>query len=130
MTQDDRSVSQLVGDASEQLSRLVRDEMRLATAELQQKGKRLGTGAGLAGAAGFIAVVAVLVLVAAAVLGLAVVLPGWAAALIVAGVLLVVAGIAALAGRSQLKRGTPPVPEEAVASVQADVKVLKESVHS
>ncbi|GAB2771439.1 phage holin family protein [Amycolatopsis magusensis] len=130
MTQDDRSVSQLVGDASEQLSRLVRDEMRLATAELQQKGKRLGTGAGLAGAAGFIAVVAVLVLVAAAVLGLAVVLPGWAAALIVAGALLVVAGIAALAGRSQLKRGTPPVPEEAVASVQADVKVLKESVHS
>ncbi|UJW29099.1 phage holin family protein [Saccharothrix sp. AJ9571] len=130
MTQDDRSVSQLVGDASEQLSRLVRDEMRLATAELQQKGKRLGTGAGLAGAAGFVAMVAVLVLVAAAVLGLAVVLPGWAAALIVAGVLLVVAGIAALAGRSQLKRGTPPVPEEAVASVQADVKVLKESVHS
>ncbi|AXB42030.1 phage holin family protein [Amycolatopsis albispora] len=130
MTQDDRSVSQLVGDASEQLSRLVRDEMRLATAELQRKGKRMGTGAGLAGAAGFIAVLAVVTLVAAAVLGLAVVLPGWAAALIVAGALLVVAGIAGLAGRAQLKRGTPPVPEEAMSSVRTDVKVLKESVHT
>ncbi|MGC7094839.1 phage holin family protein [Amycolatopsis lurida] len=130
MTQDERSISQLVGDASEQLSRLVRDEMRLATAELQRKGKKAGAGAGLAGAAGLVAVLAVATLVAAAVLGLAVVLPAWAAALIVAGALLVVAGIAALAGRAQLKRGTPPVPEEAISSVRTDVKVLKESVHS
>ncbi|MEV6909198.1 phage holin family protein [Amycolatopsis sp. NPDC051071] len=53
----DRSAAQLISDASEQLSRLVRDEMRLAVAEVQQKGKRVGVGAGLFGVAGVLALV-------------------------------------------------------------------------
>jgi uncharacterized membrane protein YqjE len=125
---DDRSVGQLVSDLSAQLSRLVRDEMRLATRELQRTGKRLGVGAGLFGAAGIIALLGVATLIAAGVLALALVLPGWAAALVVGVALLVVAGIAALAGRGQVRDGTPPVPEEAAASVGEDVKTVKERV--
>jgi uncharacterized membrane protein YqjE len=125
---DNRSVGQLVSDLSAQLSRLVRDEMRLATLELQRKGKRLGAGAGLFGAAGIIALLGVATLIAAAVLALALVLPGWAAALVVGIALLVVAGLAALVGRGQVRDGTPPVPEEAAASVGEDVKTVKERV--
>lgn len=122
----DRSVAQLVRDLSEQLGRLVRDEMRLATLELQRKGKRLGTGAGLVGAAGVVALMGVATLVAAAVLALALVLPAWASALIVGGALLVAGGLAALVGRAQLRRGMPPVPEEAAASVAQDVREVRE----
>ena len=126
-TTADRSIGQLIGDLSEQLSRLVRDEIRLATSELQQKGKRFGTGAGLAGAAGFLALLGVATLVAAAVLGLATVMAGWAAALVVAAALFVIAAVAGLLGKNRIQQATPPVPEEAVARVQQDVNVVKES---
>src|SRR5437764_1172839 len=110
-TRDDRSVAQLVQDMSEQVRRLVRDELRLATEELRQKGKRAGVGAGLTGVAGLVAFFGGATLVACAVLALALVVPGWAAALIVGAVLLAVAGVAALVGTKQLKKATPPVPE-------------------
>jgi hypothetical protein len=61
---EDRPVGQLVSDATEQITRLVRNEMRLAAAELQQKGKRLGVGAGLFGAAGVLALYGGAVLIA------------------------------------------------------------------
>lgn len=123
---DARSVSELVGDASEQLSRLVRDEIRLATLEMQEKGKRVGKGAGLAGAGTVLALYGVGALVAAAVIGLAEPLPAWAAALIVGVVLLVVAGILALAGKKNVQSATPPLPEDAVHGVQQDVATIKE----
>jgi uncharacterized membrane protein YqjE len=129
-TKRDRSISQLVSDVSEQLSRLVRDEMRLATAELQQKGKRLGASARLAGIAGVLALLGAMSFVAAAILALAGVMPHWAAALVVGGALVVVGGLAALIGRGQFKRAVPPVPEEAAASLQEDIKVLKERARS
>jgi uncharacterized membrane protein YqjE len=129
-TKRDRSISQLVSDASEQLSRLARDEMRLATAEVQRKGKQLGAGARLAGVAGVLALLGAMSFVAAAILALAAVMPNWAAALVVGGALLVVAGLAAMIGRGQFKRAVPPVPEEAAASIQDDIKVLKESARS
>jgi hypothetical protein len=68
-------------------------------------------------------------LVAAAVLGLAEAIPAWASALIVGAVLLLVAGGLALAGKSQVKKAVPPVPEEAVASTKDDVRAVKESAH-
>src|ERR671916_752550 len=88
----DRPVGQLVSDATEQITRLVRDEIRLAAAELQQKGKRLGVGAGLFGGAGVLALYGGAALVAALILGLATFLVPWLAALIVAVVVLGVAG--------------------------------------
>jgi membrane protein len=122
----DRPAGQLISDASEQLSRLVRDEMRLAVAELQQKGKRVGVGAGLFGAAGVAAFYGGGALVACLILALSLVLAPWLSALLVGVAVLGVAGIVALVGKKQVQRGTPPVPEEAVSSVKADIQTVKE----
>lgn len=118
----------LVNDLSEQVSRLVRDELRLARLELTRKGKRAGFGAGLFGAAGLVAFFGGATLVAAAVMLLSLVMPAWAAAAIVAVVLFVIAAVIGLIGRKQVKQAAPPVPSEAIASVKADIDVVKESV--
>ncbi|MGN9842348.1 phage holin family protein [Nonomuraea sp. H19] len=116
----------LVNDLSEQVSRLVKDELRLARLELAEKGKRAGLGAGLFGAAGTIAFLGGAALVTAVVLLLALVMPGWAAAAIVAGALFIVAALLGLIGKSQVKRAGPPVPTEAIASVKADIDMVRE----
>ncbi|BBA98867.1 putative integral membrane protein [Actinacidiphila reveromycinica] len=121
-----RSVGTLVKEGTEQLSELVRQELKLAQAELAQKGKKAGVGGGLFGAAGLMAFFALAALVTAAIAAVAMPLPLWAAALIVAGGLLLVAGVAALIGRGQVKRAVPPVPEETVDSVHQDLVILKE----
>jgi hypothetical protein len=124
---EDASTGQLIGQLTEQISRLVRDEARLAQAEVTQKAKRLGVGAGLFGGAGLCAFFGLAVLVATAVLALALVLPAWLAALIVAVVLFAVAGVLALVGKKDVDKGTPPVPSEAIASTKADIATVKES---
>ena len=124
---EDASTGQLIGQLTEQISRLVRDEARLAQAEVTQKAKRLGVGAGLFGGAGLFAFLGLAVLIAAAVLALALVLPGWLAALVVAVVLLAVAGVLALVGKKDVEKGTPPVPTEAIASTRTDIQTVKES---
>jgi hypothetical protein len=86
-----------------------------------------GIGAGLAGAAGVVALLGAGTLVACAVLLLALVLPAWAAALIVGAALLLVAGLMGAVGRSQLKRAAPPVPREAMDGIEQDVQVVKEN---
>ncbi|MEV0995239.1 phage holin family protein [Nonomuraea sp. NPDC050202] len=116
----------LVNDLSEQVTRLVKDELRLARMELTEKGKRAGFGAGLFGAAGMVAFCGGATLVAAVVMLLALVLPGWAAAAIVAGALFIVSALLGLFGKNEVKRATPPVPEEAIASVKADIDMVKE----
>jgi hypothetical protein len=125
---DQASIGELTSRLTEQVSRLVRDEMSLAQTEAKDKAKRLGMGVGLFGASGFAAVLGVLCAIAAAVLGLATVLPDWLAALLVGGALFVVAGALALVGRSDVRGGTPPVPTEAVASTKADVAAVREAV--
>ncbi len=126
---DDRSTAELVQQASEQVSRLVRDELRLARAEMAEKGKRAGAGAGMFGGAGFIALYGLTAVLAAAVLGLAEVMPAWLAALAVGAVLFVTAAVMALLGRRNLRRAGPPVPEQAVYSVKADMDELKARAH-
>jgi hypothetical protein len=122
------STGELIGQLGDQLSRLVRDEVRLAQAEVTQKAKRLGIGIGLFGGAGVVAVLGVGALVTAAVLGLANVLPGWLAAVIVAVVLFAVAGILALIAKSDVDKAKPPLPTETMASVQADIDTVKKAV--
>ena len=124
---EDASTGQLIGQLTEQISRLVRDEARLAQAEVTQKAKRLGVGAGLFGGAGLFAFFGLAVLIATAVLALALVLPAWLAALIVAVVLFAVAGVLALVGKKDVDKGTPPVPSEAIASTKTDIATVKES---
>jgi membrane protein len=126
---DDPSVSELVGQASEQVSRLVRDEMRLAARELAEKGKRAGIGAGLFGGAGLIALFGVAALITSAILALSLVLAPWLAALLVAVVLLLVAGVISMAGKKQIDAATPPIPEEATRNVKSDIAAVKEGLH-
>ncbi len=122
----DPATSELIHRVAEQMSRLVRDELKLAQAEMTRKGTRVARGAGLFGGSGVIALYAVACLLAAAVAGLATVLPTWLAAVIVGAALLACAGIAALAGRSQLSRGMPPVPQEAADSIKLDAETITE----
>jgi hypothetical protein len=124
----DASTGELISQLTEQLSRLVRDEARLAQAEVTQKAKRLGIGAGLFGGAGLMAFFGLAVLISAAVLGLASVLPAWLAALIVAVVLFAVAGVLALVGKKDVAQASPPVPTQAIAGVQADIAAVKQGL--
>jgi hypothetical protein len=122
----EHSVSELLQQLTEQTTRLAQKEIELAKAEMAVKGKRLGIGAGAFSAAGLIALLALGALTAAAILGLATALEGWLAALIVAGVYLLVAGVLALFGRSKVQASTPPVPEQAAESVKEDLESTKE----
>src|SRR5689334_22755948 len=122
------STAELVRSASEQMSRLMRDEVRLAVAELKTKGRRAGVGAGMFGAAGVTALYGVAALVAMLILLLDLVMPAWLAALVVAVLLFVVAGVMALVGKRQVQQIGPPVPEETVASVKADVHAVSDAV--
>ena len=119
------STPELVSQLSQEVSRLVRDELQLAKLEVSGKAKKAGLGVGMFGAAGVIALFGLGTLIATAVLALALVVDAWLAALIVAVVLLVVAGIAAMVGRGEVRQAAPPVPEEAIASTRRDVETAK-----
>ncbi len=121
----DQSVGDLVKHLSEQTATLVRQEMKLAQTELQEKGKKAGIGAGMFGVGGLVAFFGAATLIAAAVLGLATAVDSWLAALIVGGVLLAVAGVAALMGKKKIEEATPPAPEHAMDSVKRDVDTVK-----
>lgn len=122
---DKPSIGELTSDLGEQLSRLIRDEMRLAQAELKEKGKRAGIGAGLFGGAGLVSFFGLGCLITAAVLALALVLPDWLAALIIGVALLAVAAVAALMGKGQVQQASPPLPTEAVANTKKDIEAAK-----
>jgi hypothetical protein len=123
------SVGELVREASEDVSRLVRQELLLAQAEMRQKGKRFGRGGSLYGGAAVVGFLALAALVAGAVTALALVLPLWGSALIVGGVLLAVATLLALMGRKEIGRATPPAPQQAIDGVKTDVAEIKERAH-
>jgi uncharacterized membrane protein YqjE len=122
---EDASISELIQRLSEQSSRLARQEVELAKAEMTDKGKRLGIGAGAFGGAGLVALFGLGALTATVILLLATAVTPWLAALIVAVVYLAVAGALALVGKSKVESATPPVPERAVASVKQDVEQTK-----
>lgn len=122
---EDSSTGDLVSRLSHDVSRLVRDELRLAQVEVSGKAKKAGIGAGMLGAAGIIALYGLGVLITAAILGLALAVDAWLAALIVGVILLAVAGIAALIGKKRVTEAAPPVPERAVENVKRDVDAVK-----
>jgi hypothetical protein len=125
----DASTAELVTRLADQVSTLVRDELKLAQLELTQKGKKAGLGAGMFGGAGVVALYGVGALITAAIAALALVLPVWASALIVAVVLFAVAGVLALTGKKEIQQATPPVPAEAVDGVKQDINTVKERAH-
>jgi uncharacterized membrane protein YqjE len=125
-TSRDASTKELVQELAEQTSTLVRKELALAQIELKEKGKRAGIGGGLFGAAGLVALYGLGALIATAILALSTAVDAWLATLIVAVVLFVVAGIAALVGKGQVQQATPPAPEQAIDSTKQDVREIKE----
>jgi Putative Actinobacterial Holin-X, holin superfamily III len=125
----ERPAEELVKSLSEQISTLVRDEIKLAQFKMTRKGKQAGLGAGLFGGSALIALYGLGCLFACVIIALAGVVAAWLAALIVGAVLLAVAGAAVLLGKARLQRATPPVPQETVSSVKADVEEIKEKVH-
>src|SRR5438105_2222389 len=108
---DDRPVPELMRELSQQTSDLIRQEMELAKAELQIKGKAAGIGAGMFGGAGLVALFGVGALTACLILALATGVAGWLAALIVTVVYFAIPGGAVLVGRSNVQQATPPAPE-------------------
>jgi len=123
------STGELVNQLSEQVSRLVRDELEMARLELTRKGRFAGLGMGMYGASGLVALYAIACLLAAAIIAIAGEIRPWLAALIVGLALLVVSAAAALMGRSRVRRATPPIPDQAVEGAKADVEEVKEGMH-
>ncbi|MFJ2030068.1 phage holin family protein [Streptosporangium sp. NPDC087985] len=128
-TKDGLSTAELIRQMSEDVSRLVRDELRLAKLELTEKGRHAGIGAGLFGGAGVVALYGGGSLVAAVILLLALVMPAWAAAAIVGVVLLIVAAVLGFLGRRQVAEVGPPAPERTIESLKHDIDAVKERVH-
>jgi uncharacterized membrane protein YqjE len=125
----EQSAGELVKLVAEQVSVLVRDELKLAQLEMSGKAKQAGKGAGMLGGGGIVALYGVACLIACAIIAISHSLQAWLAALIVGAALLLAAGVAAALGRSQLKKATPPVPTQAVDSVKTDVAEIRERSH-
>ncbi len=122
------STGELIKQLSEQVSTLLRDELKLAQLEMSRKGRQAGAGMSLLGGAGLISLYGVGCLIACAIIAISGVLRPWLAALVVGAILLAVAGIAALIGKARLSKATPPVPTETAESLKVDVEVIKEKV--
>lgn len=128
-TQREQSTSDLVKQLSDQVSLLVRDELKMARLEMTRKGKQAGVGAGMFGASGLGALYAIACLLAAAIIAISGEIRPWLAALIVGLALLAASAVAALVGKGRMKRATPPVPEQTVDSAKADVEEVMERMH-
>jgi uncharacterized membrane protein YqjE len=120
-----QTLGALVHQLSQQIPELIRSEIRLAQAEVTEKGKRAGVGLGMFSVAGLLAFFAVATLIATAILGLATVVDAWLAALIVAVVLLAGAAVAGVMGKNKVAEATPAAPERAIQGIKDDVATVK-----
>ncbi|MCT9010771.1 phage holin family protein [Streptomyces rhizosphaerihabitans] len=122
-------MGELVQQASQQLTELVRGEMKLAQAEMREKGKRYGKSGSLFGGASLVGFLTLQALVASVIAAMALLLPVWAAALIVTAALGVIAAVLALSGKKQAGKAAPPTPQSTIENVKADVAEIKRSAH-
>ena len=120
-----KSLFSLIADLPRLVIGQVKNEVEQFKSELIGKLKHAGIGVGLFAGAGFVAFFLFAVLISAAILAFATIMPGWLAALIVAGILLLIVVILVLIGLRQVKQGVPPAPTETIKSVKKDVNVIK-----
>ena len=125
----EHSTGELVKMVTEQVSVLVRDELKLAQLEMGTKAKQAGKGVGMLGGGGLVALYGVACLIACVIIAISHSLQAWLSALIVGAALLLIAGVLAVLGRSHLRKATPPMPTQAVDSVKTDVAEIRERVH-
>ena len=128
-TTDDQTLGALVHQLTQQVPELIRSEIRLAQAEVAEKGKRAGVGIGMFSVAGLLAFFALATLVTTAILALALVVDAWLAALVVALVLLAAAAVAGLLGKNKVASAGPPKPERALEGVKEDIATVKGAHH-
>jgi uncharacterized membrane protein YqjE len=126
----DRPLGDLLKQLSQETTQLVHQELELAKAELTQKGKQAGMGAGMFGGAGAIGLAALGALTACFILALDIIMPAWLAALLVAVVYGVIAFVLVKQGQARIKRATPPVPTQTVETVKEDVEWAKTQMRS
>jgi hypothetical protein len=126
----ERPIGELLKQLSEETTRLVHQELELAKAELQQKGKQAGMGAGMFGGAGALGLAALGALTACFILALNAIMPAWLAALLVAVVYGIIAFVLVKQGQARIKRATPPVPEQTIETVKEDVEWAKTQMRS
>ena len=115
----------LVNDLTTQVPELIRSELRLAQAEMAEKGKRAGIGIGMFSGAGLMAFFGAATLITTIVLALDLVMPAWLAALIVTILLFAIAGVLGLMGKKKVDEATPLSPERAVGGVKEDIATVK-----
>jgi uncharacterized membrane protein YqjE len=123
-------IGDLLKRLSQETSQLVHQELELAKAEMAEKGKRAGIGAGMFGAAGIVGLLALGALTAFLIMLLDGALANWLSALIVAVVYGAIAGVLALRGRTKVQEATPPVPEQTIETVKEDVQWAKTRTRS
>jgi uncharacterized membrane protein YqjE len=126
----DRSLGELLKQLSEQTTQLVHQELELAKAELTQKGKQAGKGAGMFGGAGALGLAGLGALTACFILALNAIMPAWLAAMIVAVVYGIIAYVLVKQGQAKLKAAGPPVPEQTIETVKEDVEWAKTQMRS
>jgi uncharacterized membrane protein YqjE len=124
------STGDLVKQLSEQTTTLVRKEIELAKAELSEKGKVAGQGAGMFGGAAVAALLALGTLTAMILAVLDEAMDFWVAALIVTVLYGAIAAVLAMSGRDRVKQATPPAPEQTVETVKEDVQWAKSRAKS
>ena len=124
-----QTLGALVHQLTQQVPELIRSEIRLAQAEVAEKGKRAGVGIGMFSVAGLLAFFAFGSLVATAILALALVVDAWLAALIVALILVAAAAVAGLVGRNKVAEAAPPAPERAIQGIKDDIAAVKGDHH-
>jgi hypothetical protein len=126
----ERSMGELFGELSNDLSTLVRQELQLTRAEMTQKGKQAGFGVGMFGGAGIVVLLAAGTLSACLIAALSLAMHVWLAALIITCVYLAAAGVLALIAKQRLSRATPPVSEHTVETVKEDLQWAKTQLPS
>jgi uncharacterized membrane protein YqjE len=126
----DRPTGELLRDLSDHTTTLVKQEVELAKAELQEKGKQAGLGAGMFGGAGLFGLGAFAALTACLIAALDQVMEIWLAALVVAVAYAVIAAVLAMTGKQKVKQAVPPVPEQAKDSVKEDIEWAKTQARS
>lgn len=120
-----RSLVSLVTELPQLFLNLVRAEFEQLKAELIRKAKHAGVGIGFFLAAVAVALLLLPVLIAAGVLGFATIVPGWAAALIMAGIMVVAIALFAFLGILSFRRIGRPAPETTIDSVRDDIDAVK-----
>jgi uncharacterized membrane protein YqjE len=122
---EDASLADLTQQLTEQVTRLAHQEIELAKAEMAQKGRRAGIGAGMFGGAALLGALALALFTACVVAALDHALPLWLAILVVGVVVALAAGLLALAGRTEVRGATPLAPSQATESVKEDIEWVK-----